>query len=172
MSCVSRSHMLFSVKKKKRARKSGGAGAAAAAAAAPAIDFLVDPAYVAPDSEGLGDGSVRTELGVLDLEFTRTRPTYVELLLRFPKPLAHDVFVESLRKTLAEFPAAAGRRVGACITGSGGVRFSAVAVDRAALMSRPPSTDLFDMPDRHIITKHFLSKIFIKHKLAQEPGSA
>lgn len=150
--------MLFSVKKKKRVRKPGEAGAAAAAATPPALRFLVDPAFVAPDSEGLGDGSIGTELGVLDLEFTRTRPTYVELLLRFPEPLAHGAFVKSLRETLAEFPAAAGRREGACIIGNGGVRFSAVAVDRAALMSRPPSTDLFDMPDRHTITKRIDSR--------------
>ena len=156
--------MLFSVKKRARGR----GGATAATSTAPPRVFLVAPDAAAAElgSEPLGSappggappggvppGSV--PLGVLDLEFTRSRPTYVELCLVFPgSALRPDVFVGALRGALASFPSAAGRMDGALIRGTAGVRFSAVdGVDRAAVLSRPPHADLFDTPDRHTILK-------------------
>ena len=143
--------MLFSVKKQKHG---GGKLGAAAERDTDRAGFEVAPVDVAPP---VREGVTRTpevELGVLDLEFTRTRPTYVELCLVFQSPLIPDIFRAALRASLESFPSAAGRRNGTRIRGAAGVRFSAIAgVDCAALLSRPPHSDLFDMPDRHTILK-------------------
>ena len=96
-----------------------------------------------------------TILGTLDQEFTRTRPTYVQLLLRFTFALEPTRLVRALQSTLISFPSACGRRVkqengSTILQGLPGIVFSAITIPTtSALLAKPPSPILFHTPDRH-----------------------
>jgi predicted esterase len=114
---------------------------AAAAAAAAAVTAQPDP----------------TTLGELDALFAQPgrHPTMVELLVRVPTVLYPGRFVHALRRALAAFAVACGRRRRASTAAGGGstviaagpgVQFSAVQVSAKQLHACPSSQCLFEAP--------------------------
>jgi len=96
-----------------------------------------------------------TKLGVLDLEFTKTRPTYVELLLIFSFPIDINLFIQAVQLTIPSFPSICGRRQinSQTIEGTQGVKCTAITLPADEFNSDPPSPFLFHTPSRHSIHK-------------------